>query len=219
MKETILGAGLACLIAAVIGGGLKGFGLEVPIISSLRRQVALGILGVLLIVAANSDQERGTGVAAPQDAASPNPAPQVGATRDPPIRAEQPLVPVKSKDSSITISISYDPKVHDIVDSKTVVYMLGKPMAELHLTKEHPFHTASITLPRPGTYKYRLEQTQHLLREITSDPEGKHFIEMRNFLENWSGEGTIEASEGSAFKVGGIIHSWENIELKLVTVP
>jgi hypothetical protein len=43
-------SGIACLIAAVVGGGLKAFGIEVPALKSLVRQVVLGVLGAVLIV-------------------------------------------------------------------------------------------------------------------------------------------------------------------------
>jgi hypothetical protein len=41
MTTTLLTAGLVCLIAAIIGGGLKAFGIEMPILQSARRQVVL----------------------------------------------------------------------------------------------------------------------------------------------------------------------------------
>ena len=37
MSATLLSTGLACIIAAIIGGGLKTFGREVPILQSWRR--------------------------------------------------------------------------------------------------------------------------------------------------------------------------------------
>ncbi len=46
MDNIFLVSGLACLIAAVVGGGLKAFGIEVPVLASLGRQIALGILGL-----------------------------------------------------------------------------------------------------------------------------------------------------------------------------
>jgi hypothetical protein len=48
METTLLGAGLGCIVAAVVGGGLKAFGIEFPLLTSRRRQAALGTLGVLL---------------------------------------------------------------------------------------------------------------------------------------------------------------------------
>lgn len=50
MDNPFVVAGLACLIAAIVGGGLKAFGIEVPLLKSLTRQVVLGILGALLLV-------------------------------------------------------------------------------------------------------------------------------------------------------------------------
>lgn len=45
MQDIMLGAGIACMAAAVIGGGLKAFGMEIPLFSSLGRQVILFALG------------------------------------------------------------------------------------------------------------------------------------------------------------------------------
>lgn len=60
MKSTLLCTGLACIIAPIVGGGLKAFGIEMPIVSSTKRQVLLAILGAVLILASfatdNSNQ-------------------------------------------------------------------------------------------------------------------------------------------------------------------
>lgn len=47
MNSVLLGTGLACIIAAVVGGGLRGFGLEIPALQSIKRQLLLAVLGVL----------------------------------------------------------------------------------------------------------------------------------------------------------------------------
>jgi hypothetical protein len=49
MDNYFTAAGLACLIGAIVGGGLKAFGVEVPLLQSLVRQVILGVLGVVLL--------------------------------------------------------------------------------------------------------------------------------------------------------------------------
>lgn len=49
MVTAFITAGLACLIAAVIGGGLKAFGIEIPALQSGRRQLGLGVLGAVLV--------------------------------------------------------------------------------------------------------------------------------------------------------------------------
>lgn len=50
METILLSAGLACLMAAIIGGGLKAFGIEIPLLQSLARQLILGALGVVLVI-------------------------------------------------------------------------------------------------------------------------------------------------------------------------
>ncbi|MFZ1983857.1 MAG: hypothetical protein WAU91_05540 [Desulfatitalea sp.] len=50
MDNVFLVAGIACLIASIVGGGLKAFGIEIPILKSSARQFALGVLGVILIL-------------------------------------------------------------------------------------------------------------------------------------------------------------------------
>jgi hypothetical protein len=54
MEATLVLAGLGCLAAAIAGGGLKGFGLEVPVLQSHLRQLALGILGLALVAVGRS---------------------------------------------------------------------------------------------------------------------------------------------------------------------
>jgi hypothetical protein len=49
MKTTILTAGIACIIAAIVGGGLKAFNIEIPAFSSVKRQTLLACFGVVLI--------------------------------------------------------------------------------------------------------------------------------------------------------------------------
>jgi hypothetical protein len=49
LTELLVSAGIACIIGAIVGGGLKAFGIELPTLRTLWRQVALaGFGGVLL---------------------------------------------------------------------------------------------------------------------------------------------------------------------------
>ncbi len=43
----MLVAGIVCLMGAVVGGGLKAFQIELPLLQSRGRQAALGSLGVV----------------------------------------------------------------------------------------------------------------------------------------------------------------------------
>ena len=63
MEISFVTAGLVCVMAAAIGGGLKAFGMEIPVVSSVGRQLTLALLGVVLIVAGLSidfDKTNGT---------------------------------------------------------------------------------------------------------------------------------------------------------------
>lgn len=46
MQTTFLTVGIACLIAAIVGGGLKAFDIQMPVLNSVPRQLVLGGLGV-----------------------------------------------------------------------------------------------------------------------------------------------------------------------------
>lgn len=48
----LLTAGVACVVAGIIGGGLKAWGMEIPALQSGRRQVALAFFGFLLMATA-----------------------------------------------------------------------------------------------------------------------------------------------------------------------
>jgi hypothetical protein len=52
MNSVLLSAGAACIILAVVGGGAKAFGVEVPVLSSPARQSALALVGILFLAAA-----------------------------------------------------------------------------------------------------------------------------------------------------------------------
>ncbi len=49
MNTTILTIGIGCIIAAIVGGGLKAFGMEIPALSSIKRQMLLSFFGVILV--------------------------------------------------------------------------------------------------------------------------------------------------------------------------
>jgi hypothetical protein len=54
MDTTLITAGIACIIAAIVGGGLKAFAIEIRVLDSVRRQAMLGAFGVLLVAAGAS---------------------------------------------------------------------------------------------------------------------------------------------------------------------
>jgi hypothetical protein len=48
--DKLLIPGLVCVIAAIVGGGLKAFGFEIPVLSTPARQLGLGCFGALLLI-------------------------------------------------------------------------------------------------------------------------------------------------------------------------
>lgn len=49
MTELLVSAGIACIIGAIVGGGLKAFGIELPVLQILWRQLALAGFGGILL--------------------------------------------------------------------------------------------------------------------------------------------------------------------------
>jgi hypothetical protein len=86
MQSTLIIAGVAFVGAAIVGGGLVAFKVEIPLVDSLPRQILLGVFGaVLLIVGFVSDggsEEDGVPVASettievPEVASTTEPAPE-----------------------------------------------------------------------------------------------------------------------------------------------
>ena len=52
METTLLTVGIVCLVVGVAGGGLRAFGVEIPALNSVPRQLLLGILGVGFLASA-----------------------------------------------------------------------------------------------------------------------------------------------------------------------
>jgi hypothetical protein len=73
ISEILVGGGVAAVLGAALGGGLKAFGVEVPLVASPRRQVLLLAAGLLLIAAGLWRGE--PAMPAPVPAATTMPAP------------------------------------------------------------------------------------------------------------------------------------------------
>jgi len=50
MDVTLISVGVACVIAAIVGGGLEAFGIKVPVLNSASRKITLGTFGVVLLL-------------------------------------------------------------------------------------------------------------------------------------------------------------------------
>ncbi len=98
MENTLLGAGIACLIAAVIGGGFKAFGVDIPLISSRPRQVLLGAVGLLMILGAVAMKHPGMpGTSGGGVEPGRSPAPAAAASPQAPAAAGAQAAPVTKK--------------------------------------------------------------------------------------------------------------------------
>jgi TPR repeat protein len=58
MFETLLTIGIACILAAIVGGGFKGMGIEIPVIQTFQRQLVLAIAGISLSLPAVVERYR-----------------------------------------------------------------------------------------------------------------------------------------------------------------
>jgi hypothetical protein len=94
MDNIFLVAGLACLIGAVVGGGLKAFGIEVPILKSVSRQILLGCLGLALLFIGRLPQ-----------GAHPEAEPQKHAGQ------AVPLAPTAAKNRRMSVNVNTSPRV------------------------------------------------------------------------------------------------------------
>ena len=61
LNEVLLTAGVAAILIAIVGGGAKAFGFDVPVLQSGRRQAALGLVGVVFLGAAVLLRDEGNG--------------------------------------------------------------------------------------------------------------------------------------------------------------
>ncbi len=102
METVLLSAGIACLIAAIVGGGLKAFGIEIPMLQSLARQLLLGTFGTILVVISF--------------ATSSPPKPPDGKTSPPPSPTRTPLatptrVTLPGASGPLHLSVNNNPRV------------------------------------------------------------------------------------------------------------
>jgi hypothetical protein len=148
VETTLMSAGLACLIAAIVGGGLKAFGIEMPVLGSIGRQVLLaGLGGVLVISGARSDlwkPDSGPAVTTPAPRVSPEPQrSETGSSANP--QAPQTTEVVRSEQDQIQsckwategpglaafdVSYTYDPAHKDTMYARVTVLTGRTPIAQ-----------------------------------------------------------------------------------------
>jgi hypothetical protein len=72
VSNSLLIAGIVCMVAAIVGGGVKMLGAEVPVLNSFPRQIMLFVLGLVFLFVSCGV---GKSPAATSAAASPQAAP------------------------------------------------------------------------------------------------------------------------------------------------
>jgi hypothetical protein len=76
MRTTLITLGIVCILAAIVGGGLKALGIELPKLDSKSRQWLLAGFGVVLLIVATlipnppSNAQAGSSMAPPPSALS-----------------------------------------------------------------------------------------------------------------------------------------------------
>lgn len=144
----MLAAGLACLVAAVVGGGLKAAGWEFPALNMIKR-ILLAAFGVALVIAANAERvheawKSATGGSQPAviapTAVQQAPEPSTEAlTQAAPSR---PLTQVRPVPDPAYLTIRVTPESASItVDGK-------------------PYHS-TLSIPDGGTLQIRAEAAEH----------------------------------------------------------
>jgi hypothetical protein len=72
---------------------------------------------------------------------------------------------------------------------------------DLSISQNQPYQTVSTTVPAPGVYSYRIEQSEVQQVMPAGAPTG--YLEPVRF--DMSGEGKIDIQRGAAFRVHGIL--------------
>lgn len=98
----------------------------------------------------------------------------------------------KPVDQGFNFMVSHDIGT-DTVQSELVLYIDGGRAASLSVDRNRPSATATITLPKPGLYGYRLEET--VISDVTSP----------DMSRTYTGEGKLEINPGDGFRVGRIV--------------
>ena len=163
-----IGGGVVLLILAALGGGIEAKEVKVPQISSGSRALC-AIAGIALV---------STGVYL--KAAPTTPSAAVAVTR--------PSSPEPTATNQVRFTIADrlgDNQLYEIIE----VFIEGKKVGALEISRANPVAVLEITLPTPNDYQYRLSGK---LREQKGENDEVYLL---------TGSGTIQASKGNAYYV------------------
>jgi len=108
----------------------------------------------------------------------------------------------KAKEETVRFYVSYERDGNLVIEGQAVLHLSGAPQPmTLFVDRAKPFHTASITVPKPGTYAYRLEQVEtHRSQKNREDV---------SVLVAIRGDGEIDVQPGIAFKIHRVLSGGE----------
>ena len=98
------------------------------------------------------------------------------------------------KEESLTFSISYD-RDANVIEGNATVFIAGFRV-NLAVSRQKPFQTKTVTLPKSGVYAYRLEHS-----EVKSMISG---VDLRTRVAvpyQYRGEGKIDVQPGKAYLI------------------
>ena len=196
METPFITAGIACLVAAIVGGGLKAFGIEIPVLESGRRQAALGALGAVLLA---------VGISVDGLSRSTAPSEQPLATQSSP--ASQPSTPPSAPPSTATVECSPAWFARP-APARVVIIESGTAAAEVltpDQSKDDPFVVVVTENGRPvGAVAVNLIVSNSLFKVAeVADADCRRLETFRNesrggdrrVLQNWD---TVEVTIGAA---------------------
>lgn len=161
---TLLIVGLACVIAAVVGGGLKLMGVEIPILASLPRQILLAMVGIAVVAGsfvipeARDTSQKQSVVSEPlQTPTTQTPAAQ---SLSPPFPISEDF-PRQSEQAKIVLSVTYGPPGTSLKVSGSGFAPREDVRIRLHTQQvgsviaddKGAFTDVTITIPRDWPFK------------------------------------------------------------------
>jgi hypothetical protein len=168
MNATLLAVGLVSLVAAIVGGGLKMLGNELPVLQSVKRQVMLGIVGVVLIGIALRDEwapavDPGGDGRTGADVRSPSPDPQPSEAA-PDLNTSQRAADIRTPDGSDfrnptqeaqyrMIALGYDVGYPDGFEGPKTTASLAQFQREANLPVSGTADKATLTILRARSRK------------------------------------------------------------------
>jgi len=116
----------------------------------------------------------------------------------------------RAKEETVRFYVSYERSGTLVIEGQAVLYLSGAHPMTLSVDRGKPFQTASITVPRPGTYAYQLEQME--IHRYQKDGED---VLVRVAMR---GDGKVDVQPGIAFQITRVLNGREGWSTRLERV-